>query len=238
MQRVRKPTRFGVLLSVAGVAGAILLQGVAAKLSLLLVFGGFGAIAGTALVSMNERKAGRVVWWRTLPATSRDLLLGRLLAVTLRGIVASAGLIGLLPFAARIGITLPAPPVVAACAVTLTLVVSSAMVLIAGVGLRYRVERVLAAGFLVVLLSDVVGGDRLDQATSEYATAFLAHLTTGSSLAWAIGLLAIGCALLLISLLVGVTIGASAIAIAEEKNVTMSWDEPPRIRWRGLKYPA
>ena len=238
MQRVRKPTRFGVLLSVAGVAGAILLQGVAAKLSLLLVFGGFGAIAGTALVSMNERKAGRVVWWRTLPATSRDLMLGRLLAVTLRGIVASAGLIGLLPFAARIGITLPAAPVVAACAVTLTLVVSSAMVLIAGVGLRYRVERVLAAGFLVVLLSDVVGGDRLDQATSEYATAFLAHLTTGSSLAWAMGLLAIGCALLLISLLVGVTIGASAIAIAEAKNVTMSWDEPPRIRWRALRYPA
>lgn len=238
LQRSRKPTRYGVLMSVAGVAGVVVLQGVVAKLSVLLVVAGFGAIAGTALTPMNERRAGRVYWWRTLPADSKDLVLGRLLAVTLRGIVASAGLVALLPVAAGLGINLPALPAIAAGAVTVALVVSSAMVLITGVGLRYRVERVLAVGFLVVLFSDVLVGDRLDQATSEFATTLLAHLTSGPNLAWIIGLPAFGCALLLVSIIVGVTIGARAIATAEEKNVTMSWDEPPRIRWLGLRYPA
>jgi hypothetical protein len=238
LQHSRRPTRYGVLMSVAGVAGAVLLHGVVAKLSALLALAGFGAIAGTALAPMNERKAGRVYWWRTLPAGSQDLMLGRLLAVTLRGIVASAGLVALFPLATSVGFDLPAFPAIAAIAVTVALVVSSAMVLITGVGLRYRVERVLAIGFLVVLFSDVLVGDRLDQATSEFAATLLADLTTGLSFAWVIGLPAIGFSLLLISILVGVTIGARAIAIAEEKTVTMSWDEPPRIRWLGLRYPA
>ncbi len=236
-QRTRKPVMWAVLLMLLGAAIAAL-PGVGAVLGLLIVATGSAAVAGTSMTGMMERLQGRVAWWRTLPASATDLMLGRLLAVASRAVLAALGLFAAWPLLARTEILLPAPSTILVGWMLLTCLLASTMMLVAAVGLRWRVERVLVALFLVVLFADLISNNATEAWLEANAGPLLQHLLEllGSGNAWLVMLP--GASLLLASLLVSLWIAVRAVAVAEERTAPGMPVDTPHLTWRGLRYPA
>lgn len=237
-QRSRRGTRIGVALIALGSGLAMVLEGGAGLLGVLIALGGFGGVAGTAMTALMERVSGRVAWWRTLPASPQDLMLGRLLAVALRGGLAALALLSVIPLVIRAGAVLPPPAALAAGFVLAGLLIATVMVLMTAIGLRYRLERVMGGLFVIFYGFSLFVEDGIESMIESRALGFAAQVFTMLEGRGAILLFVLATALLAAAILIGVKISCRAIALAEERTVTGAVPDKPLIRWRGLRYPA
>jgi hypothetical protein len=222
-----------------GIAVAWIGSGVAAMLGVLLaVAGGGGMAAGCAMAAGLERYMGRVAWWRTYPVTPTTLMLGRLLAVAVRGGLLPLVLLAIIPMLRHAGVGMPSVPVVAFLLVVLALVSSGITALLAAVALRYRVERVFIGLFALSFLDSMLLDNRLETALGGSAATFGRWLIAGAegNTSWQLmaGAVLIGS----VAFALGVMIGSNAITRAEERTVAGPSVDSPRWQWRGLRYPA
>lgn len=237
-QRTRKATAIGLLISAVGVILATTLDSGPNLIGLLLAVGGTAGIGGTAMTGMMERLNGRVAWWRTLPASRTELMLGRLLAAAFRGMLAALGLLSIIPVAASLDATIPTSLVVLACYLLVALVLASLMVVVTAIGMRYRFERVLLVLFGLVLLQSLIFGDRLDAALEVHGIRLGNDLIALLSGTGAAPMLAGAVLLFGVALTGAVAIGVRAIAVAEEQTLVRPPVAVGSLGWQGFRYPA
>lgn len=204
-----------------------------------LVLGLVGMSIGAA-TAMRERMMGRVVWWRTLPASRSQLVGGRIIGAGISALLLPVALMPLVVAASRSEFPLPGIRGLVAGFVVIGLLAMAIAVVVTGAALKLKVEYLFLVAIMSSFIDDMVFGGRIgdwiEPLAKDLGTRFLAAVDGSQfSLLVFAALLVLVVAVALGSLLMHWSY-ATAVDV-DRGQLTAAASGISRFTWRGVRYP-